>query len=257
MLDVTGLRKSYGGLTAVDSVNFDVETGEIVGLMGPNGAGKTTLFDVITGVTPADGGRVTVDGKELTGVRPNRLCQAGVARTFQTVRTFPGATVLENVLTGATFGAGDDRKRARERALSCLEFVGLAELAGRAADGLPIAARKRVELARALATAPSYLLLDEIGSGLTPEEVSSLTAIIERVRDDRGIGVFWIEHVTDALLSSANRVLVLHDGEFIANGTPAEIRENTRVAEAYLGTDTNSDHDTDTDSTRYEATSES
>ena len=236
MLEVDGITRTYGGLTAVDDVGFTVDAGEIVGVIGPNGAGKTTLFDAVTGVDTPDEGSVRLRGEELVGARPSAACRAGVARTFQSVRTFDESTVRENVVAGALFGGQrSDRADAEAAATAALDLVGLGDDADRHASDLPIAARKRVELARALATDPEVLLLDEIGSGLTPVEIDDLTDTIRRIRDEREIAVVWIEHVTDALFSGADRVLVLNDGALIASGTPAEIRENDRVAEAYLG----------------------
>ncbi|GAB7089919.1 ABC transporter ATP-binding protein [Halorubrum luteum] len=236
MLEVDGITRTYGGLTAVDDVGFTVDAGEIVGVIGPNGAGKTTLFNAITGVDAPDAGRVSLRGEDLTDARPNAACRAGVARTFQSVRTFDESTVRENVLAGALFGGQRrDRDAAARATEKALELVGLATDADRHTSDLPIAARKRVELARALATDPDVLLLDEIGSGLTPVEIDDLTDTIRRIRDERGVAVVWIEHVTDALFRGADRVLVLENGSLIAEGTPAEIRANDRVAEAYLG----------------------
>ena len=235
MLEVDGITRTYGGLTAVDDVGFAVEPGEIVGVIGPNGAGKTTLFNAVTGVDAPDSGSVRLHGEELVGARPNTVCRAGLARTFQSVRTFDESTVRENVFAGARFGGGHDEDAAARATTAALELVDLAGDADRHASDLPIAARKRVELARALATDPDVLLLDEIGSGLTPVEIDALTETIVRIRDDRGVAVVWIEHVTDALFDGADRVLVLDDGVLIAAGTPTEIRANDRVAEAYLG----------------------
>ncbi len=235
MLEVDGITRTYGGLTAVDDVEFTVEAGEIVGVIGPNGAGKTTLFNAVTGVETPDSGSVRLHGEELVGARPNVSCRAGVARTFQSVRTFDESTVRENVHAGALFG-GDRVGPAAECATDeALESVGLTEDATRHASDLPIAARKRVELARALATDPDVLLLDEIGSGLTPVEIDALTETIVRIRDEHDVAVVWIEHVTEALFQGADRVLVLDDGALIAEGSPDEIRANDRVAEAYLG----------------------
>ncbi len=235
MLEVDGITRTYGGLTAVDDVGFTVEAGEIVGVIGPNGAGKTTLFNAITGVEAPDSGSVRIHGEELVGARPNVSCRAGVARTFQSVRTFDESTVHANVHTGALFGGGRAEPAAERATDAALDLVGLAEDADRHASDLPIAERKRVELARALATDPDVLLLDEIGSGLTPVEIDALTETIVRIRDERDVAVVWIEHVTDALFRGADRVLVLDDGALIAEGSPAEVRADDRVAEAYLG----------------------
>ncbi len=242
MLEVEGITKAYGGLTAVDDVGFAVDAGEIVGVIGPNGAGKTTLFNAVTGVESPDSGAVVLRETELTGARPNAVCRSGIARTFQSVRTFDESTVRENVLAGAVFGGRRrDRDAARSAVDAALDLVDLAADAGRHASDLPIAARKRVGLARALATDPDVLLLDEVGSGLTPAEIDDLTETVSRIRSERGVAVVWIEHVTDALFAVADRVLVLDDGSLIANGTPAEVRTDDRVAEAYLSGSVGSD----------------
>lgn len=237
MIEVSRVRKSFGGLVAVDDVSFDIDTGEIVGLIGPNGAGKTTLFNTITGIHQPDNGEVILDGETLTGKRPNEICHRGVVRTFQVVRTFNDSTVFENVLTGAVFGSGETRSldEAHEIAHHSISFVGLEEKAQTKASALTIADQKHIELARGLACEPKLLMLDEIGSGLTPAELSELTETIERIRDERGISVFWIEHVMDAIFGSTDRVLVLNEGKVIAEGTADEIRDDDHVAQAYLG----------------------
>lgn len=237
MLDVSGVTKTFGGLTAVDDVSFTIDDSEIVGLIGPNGAGKTTLFNTITGVFPADAGTVTFDGVDLTHEKPSAICRQGVVRTFQIVRTFDESTVLENVTTGAVFGRHHDRSMAdaREAAREYLSFVGLEDKADLEASQLTIADRKRVELARGLACEPELLMLDEIGSGLTPQEISELTATIERIRDELDVAVFWIEHIMDAIMGSTDRILVLNKGSLIYDGTPESIRDDEAVARAYLG----------------------
>ncbi|MFC3960096.1 ABC transporter ATP-binding protein [Halovivax cerinus] len=237
MLEVSGVTKSFGGLVAVDDVSFSIGDAEIVGLIGPNGAGKTTLFNTITGVDPPSDGSVTFDGASIAGRKPNKICRRGVVRTFQIVRTFDESTVLENVRTGAVFGSSRDRStdEATEHAREAIEFVGLGAEAETPASELTMAQRKHVELARALACDPELLLLDEIGSGLTPTEIEELTDTIERIRDERGISVFWIEHVVDAIMGTTDRLLVLNEGSLIAEGEPAAIREDERVLEAYLG----------------------
>ncbi|WP_255169250.1 ABC transporter ATP-binding protein [Natrononativus amylolyticus] len=237
MLTVSEVTKTFGGLTAVDDVSFTLESEELVGLIGPNGAGKTTLFNAINGISPPDAGTVRFDGTSITGLKPNQICHRGLVRTFQIVRTFNESTVLENVLTGAVFGSGADRSipEAREHARKFVSFVGLEEFEGTDARHLTMAQRKHVELARGLAADPKLLMLDEIGSGLTPQEIDELTATIVRIRDELGISVLWIEHVVEAIMGNTDRVLVLNEGSLIAEGTPAEIQENDRVAQAYLG----------------------
>lgn len=237
MLEVSGATKTFGGLVAIDDVSFSLDSGEIVGLIGPNGAGKTTLFNAITGVNPPDSGTITFDGATITGQKPNEVCRRGIARTFQIVRTFDESTVLENVTAGAVFGSGDSPSigEARERAREHLAFIGLEDKAELEAHSLTMAERKHVELARGLACDPKLVMLDEIGSGLTPAEIEALTDTIERIRDELGISIFWIEHVVDAIMSTTDRILVLNDGRLIADGTPAEIRTNDEVTRAYLG----------------------
>ena len=237
MLELSGVTKSFGGLTAVDDVSFAIGEGELVGLIGPNGAGKTTLFNAINGISPPDAGSVTFDGEPITGLKPNEICRRGVVRTFQIVRTFDESTVFENVLTGAVFGSGGDPSmpEAERRARGAISFVGLDEHVDTEARHLTMADRKHVELARALACEPKLLMLDEIGSGLTPAEIEELTETIERIRDERGVSVFWIEHVVEAIMRSTDRILVLNEGALLADGTPSEITRNDRVLEAYLG----------------------
>ena len=238
MLSVVDVTKQFGGLVAVDDVDFEIDEGEIVGLIGPNGAGKTTLFNTITGVfDPEPGGSIVFDGADLTELETHDIARHGVVRTFQIVRVFEEMSVLENAAAGALFGSSESvsRPEARERGREALEFIGLADKADVEASALPIAQKKQLELARALAANPKLLLLDEIASGLTPKEVEELSATIERIRDVRGISIFWIEHIMDAIMGVADRVVVLNSGRKIAEGTPEEIRQNQIVVEAYLG----------------------
>lgn len=235
MLEVSGVTKNFGGLVAVDNVEFSLESEEIVGLIGPNGAGKTTLFNAVTGVIPPDSGTVRFNGTPITGEKPNSICRQGIVRTFQIVRTFDESTVLENVQMGAIFGASLSTDAARRNAEEYISFVGLEGKEHTEASSLTMAERKHVELARGLACEPKLLMLDEIGSGLTPAEIDELTETIERIRDEIGVSIFWIEHVVDAIMGTTDRILVLNDGELIAKGTPAEIRNDERVTKAYLG----------------------
>jgi branched-chain amino acid transport system ATP-binding protein len=238
MLEVEGLTKTFGGLVAVNEVEFSVESGELVGLIGPNGAGKTTLFNTVTGVLAPDSGTVTFKGKEITGAKPSTINKHGIARTFQIVRTFDQSTVMENVLTGATFGAGQrSLEEGRDVASEYISFVGLAEKADVKTSQLTIADRKHVELARALACEPDLLMLDELGSGLTPQEIDELCDTIEQIRSELDVSVFWIEHIMEAIMDTTDRILVLNEGELIADGTPAEIQDDDRVSRAYLGGD--------------------
>jgi branched-chain amino acid transport system ATP-binding protein len=237
MLEVSDVTKTFGGLTAVDQVSFSIESGEIVGLIGPNGAGKTTLFNSVTGVLKADSGSVRFRGKEMIGRRPSAISRDGIVRTFQVVRTFEDSTVLENVLTGAVFGSDADRtlEEHREIAREYLSFVGLDGKADLEPSQLTIADRKHVELARGLACEPELLMLDELGSGLTPQEIDELSETIESIRGEYGISIFWIEHIMDAIMGTVDRILVLNEGQLIAEGTPREIRQSEAVSKAYLG----------------------
>jgi branched-chain amino acid transport system ATP-binding protein len=240
MLDVSEVTKTFGGLTAVDEVSFTIGDEEIVGLIGPNGAGKTTLFNSITGVLKVDSGSVTFNGTDITALRPSSISKQGIARTFQIVRTFNEMTVLENVTAGAVFGLESERSMAdgEEVAREYISFVGLDGKEELEANQLTIADRKHVELARALACDPDLLMLDELGSGLTPQEIDDLCATIERIRDELGVSILWIEHIMDAILDTTDRVLVLNKGELIAEGTPQEIQEDEAVSRAYLGAPT-------------------
>jgi branched-chain amino acid transport system ATP-binding protein len=238
MLAVSDLRKEFGGLVAVDDVTFEIGEGEIVGLIGPNGAGKTTLFNSITGVlSPEEGAKVVFDGTDLVDLETHAIARRGLVRTFQIVRVFEEMTVLENVTAGALFGTDESvsREEAEARARDAIEFIGLADDAETMASNLPIARKKQLELARALASNPRLLLLDEIASGLTPGEIAELTDTIRRLRDERDISVFWIEHIMDAIMGVADRIIVLNSGRKLAEGTPEEIRANETVIEAYLG----------------------
>lgn len=238
MLEVADVTKQFGGLIAVDDVDFEIEEGEIVGLIGPNGAGKTTLFNTITGIfDPEPGGVVEFDGRDLVDLDTHEIARLGVIRTFQIVRVFEEMTVLENATAGALFGSAESvsRSAARDRGREVLEFIGLADKADVEASALPIAQKKQLELARALAAEPKLVLLDEIASGLTPGEIQELTDTIQRIRDERGVSVFWIEHIMDAIMGVADRIIVLNSGQKIAEDTPAAIREDEVVVEAYLG----------------------
>lgn len=237
MLTVSHLTKSFGGLTAVDDVEFEIGEEEIVGLIGPNGAGKSTLFNTITGVYRADGGSVLFDGQEITGKKPHQIAKEGIARTFQTARTFNESSVLENVVIGVIFGHDESIPvdKAQEQAVEYLEFVGLSDKKEMKVSSLTIADRKQLELAKGLAAEPNLILVDEIASGLTPTEVDELVDTLKRVRSELGISVLWIEHIMGAIMSATDRIIVLNQGQKIAEGTPTQIQQNEMVAEAYLG----------------------
>ncbi|GGJ00259.1 ABC transporter ATP-binding protein [Halobellus salinus] len=240
MLEVANVSKKFGGLVAVDGVDFEIDRGEIVGLIGPNGAGKTTLFNTITGVLdPEEGSEITFNGEDLLTLDTHEIARSGVLRTFQIVRVFGEMTVLENAAAGALFGtdASVSQENAQRRGREALAFVGLEDKADMEARNLPIAQQKQLELARTVASDPDLVLLDEIASGLTPGEIEALSNTIRRLRDDRDISVFWIEHIMDAIMGTADRIIVLKSGRKIAEGTPEAIRNNEAVTEAYLGAD--------------------
>ena len=233
MLEVRDLSKAFGGLKAVDSASLDVKAGEIVGLIGPNGAGKTTLFAAIAGFHKPDAGRISLGGKDITGLAPHRICAAGMVRTFQITQPFAKISVRENIMVGAYFRTAD-RREANARAQQVAAQVGMDDQLDQLGADLTVAGRKRLELARALATGPQLLLLDEVMAGLNPTEISEIVGIIQKIRAS-GVTILLIEHVMQAVTSLAERVYVLNQGRMIAEGTPAEIAENSQVVEAYLG----------------------
>jgi branched-chain amino acid transport system ATP-binding protein len=233
MLEVRGLSKSFGGLKAVDQASLDVRQGEIVGLIGPNGAGKTTLFAAIAGFHAPDAGRVAFEGKDITGLAPHRICAAGMVRTFQITQPFAKISVRENIMVGAYFRTAD-RKLAEREAEAVAGMVGMTGQLNQMGADLTVAGRKRLELARALATGPRLLLLDEVMAGLNPTEITEIVQVIREIRNS-GITILLIEHVMQAVTSLAERVYVLNQGRMIAEGTPAAIAEDSQVVEAYLG----------------------
>lgn len=238
LLKVSNLTKSFDGLVAVDDVSFEIKEDELVGLIGPNGAGKTTLFNTMTGVLDAEpGSSIQFKGVDILELEPEEITHHGLVRTFQIVRVFDEMSVYENVLTGATFGSSSkvETEEAERRAEDALAFVGLTDVREIDAGTLTLAQKKQLELARALATQPDMLMLDEIASGLTPTEVDELSETIRRICDERGIAIVWIEHIVDAIMGMVDRILVLHDGRLIADGEPEDIRNNEQVIEAYLG----------------------
>ncbi|MBS0325829.1 MAG: ABC transporter ATP-binding protein [Proteobacteria bacterium] len=237
VLSVNGLSKRFSGLTAVAHVSFELGRGEILGLIGPNGAGKTTLVNLISGALEPSDGELVFEGRSIGGLPPFRRAHLGIGRTFQIMRPFPGLTVRDNVAVGALFGTGGgerDLAKARAIAHEKLDFVGLARVADRPADALGGPDRKRLELAKALAMNPRLLLLDEVMAGLNLSELEEVIAIIRKVRDG-GVSVLVIEHVMKAIRSLSDRLLVLHHGEMIAEGTPEHVLEDPAVVEAYLG----------------------
>jgi branched-chain amino acid transport system ATP-binding protein len=235
LLEVAHLSKRFGGVHAVRDVSFSVREGEIVGLIGPNGAGKTTLVNLVTGVLRATSGAIRFSGTEVTRQRPHEAARRGMARTFQIVQPFPQMSVLDNVAAAALFAGGaSDRAAALREAEAQLAFVGLAAEAGRPAASLTLPSRKRLELAKSLAMRPKLLLLDEVNAGLNSSEIDGALALIRAIAA-RGVTVILIEHLMKVVMSLSHRVLVLHHGELIADGTPEAVVADDRVAEAYLG----------------------
>jgi branched-chain amino acid transport system ATP-binding protein len=238
ILEGQGVTKYFGGLAAVSNVDFHVAQGEIVGLIGPNGAGKTTLFNLISAALPISSGEIRFKGHKLNGLKPHQICKMGIARTFQQTKVFTFMPVFQNVLVGAFFGSPDrvSGADATREASQALEFVGLSAISAVLAKDLTMVNQKRVELARALATKPDLLLLDELMAGLNPAEVSEAMELVKRIRD-KGITVFMVEHVMKAIMGICGRIMVLNHGEKIAEGTCNEITCNKMVIEVYLGED--------------------
>ena len=236
ILEGERVTKYFGGLTAVHSVDFTIDQGEIVGLIGPNGAGKTTLFNLISGALPTTIGEIRYKDRKITSLKPNQICKRGIARTFQLVKLFGNMTVLENVLLGSLFGTSRDidESDAKQESLELLEFVGLSAASATPAKDLTLANQKRLEVARGLATNPELFLLDEMMAGLNPSEVTQAMELVTRIRD-KGVTIFMIEHVMKAIMNVCDRIMVLDHGVKIAEGTPDEITTNKKVVEVYLG----------------------
>jgi branched-chain amino acid transport system ATP-binding protein len=233
LLEVKGITKIFGGLSAVRDVTFGIEAGEIVGLIGPNGAGKTTLFNVMTGFLHPTRGEMRFEGRPTAGLLPDRVCQRGIGRTFQVVKPFGNMTTLQNVMVG-TFSQDGDARRARREAEGVLEFLSLDHRRDALAKNLTIADRKRLELARALGTKPKLLLLDEVMAGLNPAEVAALVDLLRAIRA-KGTTLFIIEHIMAAIMAISDRILVLQNGALIAEGPPKQVANDQTVVDAYLG----------------------
>jgi branched-chain amino acid transport system ATP-binding protein len=238
LLSVDAVVKSFAGVLALDHVSFDVGEGELVGIMGANGAGKTTLFSVIAGNLRANDGTITFDGRRIDGLRPDQISRQGVARTFQIVRPFGNMTVLENVTLGVLYGRRRERSAAvaEAKAGEILDRLGLSDRAQLPAKHLTLAGRKRLEIARSLATEPRLLLLDEVLAGLTPSEAAAATEIVRAFHASEKLTILMIEHVTRALMALSQRIVVLHHGQKIVEGTPSEVARDPRTVSVYLGT---------------------
>ncbi len=236
LLEVEGITKNFGGLAAVSHVDLRVDEGEVVGLIGPNGAGKTTLFNLLSGALKPSSGAIRFRGENITGLKPHQICRKGLARTFQSVKVFGGMSASRNVLAGAIFGDGGrvSPKQADEEVARLLESVGLSAVADVPARDLKLANQKRLEVARALATKPELLLIDELMAGLNPSEVGQAMDLVAAIRE-RGTTIFIIEHVMKAIMGICGRIIVLHHGEKLAEGTPQEIATSRAVVEVYLG----------------------
>jgi branched-chain amino acid transport system ATP-binding protein len=234
ILTLEKISKRFGAVVVADGIDLTLARGEALGIIGPNGAGKTTLFGMITGTVEPDGGRVIFEGHDITRMTPERRCRMGLARSFQIPQPFGGMTVFENLVVAAAFGGGRTERDVYAGCAGLLDRCGLANKANRRAGTLTLLDRKRLELARALATGPRVLLLDEVAGGLVEHETAALVELIKDVRET-GVSIVWIEHVVHALIAAVDRLVVLHGGALIAEGNPAEVIGRPQVAEIYMG----------------------
>jgi branched-chain amino acid transport system ATP-binding protein len=234
LLGLENISKRFGAVVVAEGVDMALAEGEALGIIGPNGAGKTTLFGIAAGTVAPDAGRVLFAGEDITRLAPGRRCRKGIARSFQIPQPFSGMTVFENVVVAAAFGADEREAAVYDRCAEVIERCGLIDKANKRAGGLTLLDRKRLELARALATRPRVLLLDEVAGGLTEEECAALVELIKSVRRG-GVSIVWIEHVVHALIAAVDRLLVLHGGKFIAEGDPRTVIHSPQVAEIYMG----------------------
>jgi branched-chain amino acid transport system ATP-binding protein len=234
ILTLEKVSKRFGAIVVADNIDLTLLRGEALGIIGPNGAGKTTLFGIVSGTVPPDSGRVTFEGHDVTRMAPERRCRMGIARSFQIPQPFGGMSVFENLVVAAAFGGGRSERDVYAGCAGLLERCGLADKANRSAGSLTLLDRKRLELARALATGPRVLLLDEVAGGLVEHETAALIDLINDVRQT-GVSIVWIEHVVHALIAVVDRLVVLHGGALIAEGDPADVIRRPQVAEIYLG----------------------